>query len=188
MPFVNYALLALSIVFYGLYVWGSFGHFRRIERPCLGVTALAVTTAVTFAAQFVGLWPNRPLWALAWAAAPVYVAAGGLWAWAVATTRRARLTLAFSRDLPLALVDRGPYRFVRHPFYTSYTLYCLAGCVAVPVWWVAVPSAVVILIVVLAARREERKFATSDLARSYAAYRARTGMFLPSFRRQGRGG
>ena len=183
MPPANYILLALSSVFCALYLWGSFRHFRRIERVRTGLAALSVISVIAFAAHLAGLWPSRRLWAYAWAAAPVYAAALGLWAWTVAATRDAQLTLAFSRDLPNALVDRGPYRYVRHPFYTAYTLYWVAGCLATLPWWVAAPSAMAIGLYVLAAQSEERKFAASRLADAYAAYQARTGMFFPLLRR-----
>ncbi len=183
MATANYALLALSIAFYALHSWGALWHFRRVERARLGLVALTVIWAIAFAAQLAGLWPSRQLWDYAWTAVPVYAAAFGLWAWAITTTRHAQLTLAFSRDLPNALIERGPYRYVRHPFYTAYTLYWLAGSLATLAWWVAVPSIVAIGFYVAAARSEERKFAASRLADVYAAYRTRTGMFLPLVRR-----
>jgi protein-S-isoprenylcysteine O-methyltransferase Ste14 len=138
---------------------------------------------VAFAAQVVAFWPNRQLWPYAWTSLPLYLAAFAVWAWAIAASRRARLTLAFSRDLPEALLDHGPYRYVRHPFYTSYTLYWLAGILATLTWWVVLPSILAIGLYVLAARKEERKFAASGLADAYSAYRARTGMFFPSLGR-----
>jgi protein-S-isoprenylcysteine O-methyltransferase Ste14 len=183
MASANYPLLALSIAFYVLHFWGAVCHFRLVGPARPGLVALTVIWAVAFAAQLAGLWPSRQLWAHAWIAFPIYGAALGLWAWAVATTRRGRLSLAFSRDLPEAIIDRGPYRYVRHPFYASYTLYWLAGSVATLAWWVVAPSLLAIALYVAAAWSEERKFAASRLADAYAAYRARTGMFLPSFRR-----
>lgn len=183
MESANYPLLALSIAFYLLHFWGAACHFRRVGPARPGLLALTLIWAVAFAAQVAGLWPGRPLWAHAWIAFPLYGAALGLWAWAVATTRRERLSLAFSPDPPEAIIDRGPYRYVRHPFYVSYTLYWLAGAAAAPIWWVVAPSLLAIALYVAAARAEERKFAVSPLADAYTAYRARTGMFLPSFRR-----
>lgn len=176
---LNYVLLALSVAFYILHFWGAIWHFRRVERVPAALTALTIAWAVAFATQLAGLWPTRQLWAYAWTAVPVLVIAFALWAWTIVTTRKAQLTLAFSRDVPHALIDRGPYRHVRHPFYTSYTLYWLAGALATLTWWVAAPAIIAIILYVVAARREERKFAASGLAGAYADYRARTGMFFP---------
>lgn len=179
MKTANYVLIALSVAFYLLHSWGALWHFRRVERVRAGLVALTIIWALAFAAQLAGLWPNHELWAYAWTAVPVYAAAFGLWAWTIVATRSAQLTLAFSRDLPNALIDRGPYRYVRHPFYTSYTLYWLAGSLATLTWWVAAPSIMASIFYVVAARSEERKFAASRLAGAYADYRSRTGMFLP---------
>jgi protein-S-isoprenylcysteine O-methyltransferase Ste14 len=187
MPLLNQTLMALSIFFYCLYAWGSLRHFRRSDQVRPGLGALSFVSAIAFAAQLAGIWPTHRLWGGAGAAIPVYAAALGLWVWAVATTRGAELALAFSRDAPIGLVNRGPYRYLRHPFYAAYTLYWLAGCLATLAWWVAVPSAAAIGLYVMAAQSEERKFAASPLADAYAAYRATTGMFVPLLRRTGRG-
>jgi hypothetical protein len=56
------------------------------------------------------------------AAALLYLCALGLFWWAVQVNWRRPLALIFAPDSPLHLVERGPYRLMRHPFYCSYTL------------------------------------------------------------------
>ena len=180
---MNTALLALAIVAYLAHCWAAFAHFRYVGGIPWPLAALSGVWAVAFAAQVAALWPGRALAPTAWLAAPLFVAALGLWAWTIASSRAAGLTAAFTRDTPERLLERGPYRFVRHPFYTSYALNWLAGSLATWRWWVVVPSVLACAILVVAARAEERKFARSALAGDYAAYRARTGSFLPRLRR-----
>lgn len=98
---------------------------------------------------------------------------------AVRATAASKLSLAFSGDVPTDLNRSGPYRFIRHPFYTSYTLTWLAAAVAS-----AHPAAFAALFIMAAfylsaARREEKKFLRSPLAESYRRYRKSTGMFFP---------
>lgn len=181
---MNIALLALAILSYALHCWSALGHFRYVDGVPAALIALSTIWAVAFVAQAAALWPGRPLAPTAWLALPLFVATLALWLWTVRASRRARLSVAFSRDAPTRLLAAGPYRFVRHPFYTGYTLNWLAGCVATWRWWVIVPSIVAAAMLVVAARVEERKFARSALAADYAAYRTRTGMFLPRFLRK----
>lgn len=98
---------------------------------------------------------------------------------AVRATTNSKLSLAFSGDVPTNLNRSGPYRFIRHPFYTSYSLTWLAAAVAS-----SHPAAFVALFIMAAfylsaARQEERKFQSSSLAESYRQYRKSTGMFFP---------
>lgn len=89
------------------------------------------------------------------------------------------LSLAFSKDSPLFLLQRGPYRWVRHPFYTAYSLSWLA--VVVVTAHVAATAVFLLMsaLYLCAAVQEERKFLRSALASDYRAYQQRTGMFLP---------
>ena len=92
----------------------------------------------------------------------------------------------FEADLPVRLVQSGPYAYVRHPFYSAYTIFWLGG-------WVASGSMVALLsvpvmlgIYVQGAREEERKFSRSSFAGEYADYRRRVGAWLPHVPRRKR--
>jgi len=113
-------------------------------------------------------------------AALLYVASLALFWSTIRANRAIPLSAAFLDDLPVHLNDRGPYRYIRHPFYTSYLLAWLAGVVAVRSLWLAPTAIVMLAIYWKASQTEENKFARSNLAASYAAYRARAGRFLPN--------
>jgi len=91
------------------------------------------------------------------------------------------LTLAFSSDVPVHLVEHGPYRIVRHPFYAAYLLSYLAGWVGSWNHWLWLAIAAMLTLYAAAATREERKFLGSEFASAYEAYKARTGMLIPTF-------
>lgn len=154
-------------------------HFARGSAVRGRLTALLALMTFAVAAQIAALCVLRPLPESAALAVPVYLASLALWGWAVAATRGHGLTLAFSADRPSRLIERGPYRWIRHPFYAAYALYVLAGTVASLSWWVAASAAAFVAACAAAARFEEQKFQASDLAGAYRTYRERTGMFLP---------
>jgi protein-S-isoprenylcysteine O-methyltransferase Ste14 len=74
-------------------------------------------------------------------------------------------------------------RIPRHPLYVSCLIAYLAALVALPHWLTASVFLVNIALFVHAARHDERQIAASALAADYAAYRERTGMFLPRLSR-----
>lgn len=102
--------------------------------------------------------------------------------WTVSVTRSRRLSVAFSKDAPRYLLQDGPYRFVRHPFYSAYSLFWLAGLIAVLRWYLIPAVAVMLVFYFCAARMEEAKFESSHLSEIYETYRSTTGMFLPRLR------
>ena len=98
---------------------------------------------------------------------------------AVRINRKAPLSIAFAELSPSHVVVEGPYRYIRHPFYTSYLLAWVAGALTtghVGIWLLA---AIMGGFYYWAAALEETWFAQSERAESYAAYRRKTGMFLP---------
>jgi protein-S-isoprenylcysteine O-methyltransferase Ste14 len=98
---------------------------------------------------------------------------------AVNATSEYKLSLAFSSDMPSSLNKSGPYRYIRHPFYTAYSLTWFAVVVASA--HIAAVGALLVMAAFYftAAWREERKFLRSPLADAYRDYQRFTGMFFP---------
>lgn len=94
--------------------------------------------------------------------------------------------VALSGAVPPAVCTVGPYRYIRHPVYTSYLLAFLAIVVAFPGLQSAGVFAANLVFFVLAAAYEERTIARSPLAQEYASYRRGAGMFLPRLGRASR--
>jgi protein-S-isoprenylcysteine O-methyltransferase Ste14 len=114
------------------------------------------------------------------AGACFYLCALGLYWWAIRTNSPTPLSAAFSTDAPQHLVERGPYRWIRHPFYCSYLMTWTAGMVATAQLWLLPSVAVMLAIYFRAAREEEQKFMRSPWAGAYRRYQSRTGLFLPN--------
>jgi protein-S-isoprenylcysteine O-methyltransferase Ste14 len=110
----------------------------------------------------------------------LYIWSLGLFWWAIRTNSAARLSAVFSPDVPVHLVEDGPYQFIRHPFYCSYVLAWSAGTIATARWWLLVTVGVMIVIYLKAAAIEEEKFSRSSLAGEYQRYRERTALLVPN--------
>ena len=132
----------------------------------------------TVATWFVGL--HHPI-SLANGIVAVILATGSvaLYEWSRHTIMRRQFGIAWGYQVPDAVCDEGPYRFVRHPIYLSYMLAHLAAVAAVPHWLTASICTVAAALFAHAAFDDERKLAASGISADYAAYRERTGMFLP---------
>jgi protein-S-isoprenylcysteine O-methyltransferase Ste14 len=170
-------LLATSTCLAALasFAWGMFCFFSKPSALTWRAGAVAVL------GTFFGSWHVHAIaaatvfpWFTATGVVAHLVSIGIFWS-AMRACRSHRPTAIFEADMPVCLLETGPYRYVRHPFYSAYTIFWLGG-------WVASGSGVALLSLVvmaaiygLGARQEEHKFMRSPLAPRYAMYRRRVG-------------
>jgi protein-S-isoprenylcysteine O-methyltransferase Ste14 len=119
---------------------------------------------------------------------PGLIGLGGsiaLFEWARQSVQGKVFSYIFSNDTPEFLWTSGPFAYIRNPFYASYLLSYFSVAIMFP----GIASLIVVVGMTIyftaAARHEERKFERSPLAAEYAAYRRRTGRFIPRLRRPG---
>lgn len=166
------------------FTWGAFRHFRSVTPVPLGMRVIGVVSLATMTA-FTGAVLASPM-PDTWPAAPILSAGSlALFAWAVHATRGAALAQAFAGVQPSRLVVTGPFRYLRHPFYTSYLIFWLATFVATTSSICIGGTFILLMCYIVAAREEERLISRSLLATEYANYASKIGMFLP--KRKGRG-
>ena len=82
-------------------------------------------------------------------------------------------------DAPKQIVTWGTYKYIRHPFYTSFITAEIASVLYYPHWlnWIGLFGAIFILN--LTAAREEKRLSISSYGQEYVEYIKTTGRFLP---------
>jgi protein-S-isoprenylcysteine O-methyltransferase Ste14 len=172
---------AVAVAVLAQYSWSMRGHFSSKGMPQGAILiAVVVLAATAFLLVLQWLLPQPP-WAVLLGLAVELGSLVLFWA-AIRASRNARLRLAFDEENPDTLVTEGPYRYLRHPFYTSYLIFWAGWAIAVWSPWSLLPLLAIVVIYVTAARGEERKFEKTALARDYQAYKQRTGFLWPRFR------
>ena len=76
------------------------------------------------------------------------------------------------------LVTTGPYRWVRHPFYSAALLFVVAASLVSASSYLAVAGGLAGVLLAIRTRTEEAKL-IERFGDEYLAYRQRTGKFLP---------
>lgn len=175
---LDVALALASLAVIAQQIWALRGHFTS-ERMAPGarLTSLAVIVSAAIYLMLV-FTIAQPAWAQVTA---LVLEAASVWLFwgAIRASRAAQLRYAFDDTKPQTLVVEGPYRHVRHPFYTSYLIFWTGWTIGCWSLWGLVPLAVLACLYVIAARHEEDLFAGSALSDAYAAYRRRAGLFWP---------
>lgn len=160
--------------------WAMSRHFDPAGKPKPGMAFTAAVAPLVAILHLVSLLARPFLFPLA--ALSFYLAGGAVFWLAVAATRQRGLAACFQRRVPAALVSVGPYRFIRHPFYTAYILAWTAAFVATGWWPLGFSVLFLAVLYVCAARKEEQDFLRSPLREQYLLYARTTGRFLPRIR------
>ena len=158
------------------FAWGMVWHFRKQAKPTRTMLVTTLLAGSSLTLQILALDRRRVL--LPIPALILYGTSLVLFWWAVSVTR-GKLAACGQGSISSGLITCGPYRYIRHPFYTSYNLAWLAGLVATAWWPLAVAAAVMAALYERVAREEERGFAASALGEKYRLYRLRAGRYFP---------
>jgi protein-S-isoprenylcysteine O-methyltransferase Ste14 len=170
--------LITGIAAFASLTWGIRYHFRIQGRMPAGMRRLSAASLAAFLLFLALVLSKGVAPVLALASAALFSGGTALFWWAVATTRNWPPAIAHADEIPQRVYETGAYAHVRHPFYLAYSLSWIGAALAAgwPQW---IASLVLIGWYFVLARLEEKRFTRSDVALQYAAYQARTGMFLP---------
>ena len=91
-----------------------------------------------------------------------------------------------SNDAPAGVVTSGAYRYIRHPFYTSFLVAFAAADLFFPHPAVLALSLYELAVLHWTAAGEERRLRASPFGEEYGEYMARSGRFFPTLRRSPR--
>jgi len=176
--------VALILVLSAPFQWFTVAGAKTFRIPKLRDTGAGLGgTAFVFGTLVVlwqGLCNGFDLTPAAFGAA-LSVLSVALYEWARRTILGRRFAIALAEEVPEAVCEDGPYRYMRHPFYLRYLLASLGMLVAT---LNLVGAAVFIFnstVFTYMARDDERTLQASVLSSDYDAYRQRVGflMLLP---------
>lgn len=173
-------LTATALANYTAVTWALLRGFVRPERVDVRMRLLGLVVSACGATTLTLLWTlpaSSPLGVSA--AVTLWCLSTALIVWSIRTLRPEAPGLAFCGQRPRGLVTAGPYRWVRHPLYTSYMLSLAAGFAATGSWILAPFAAVMCMAYVVAAGEEDSILSAGPMRDEFLAWRARTGAFLP---------
>ncbi|MEM6802532.1 MAG: isoprenylcysteine carboxylmethyltransferase family protein, partial [Bacteroidota bacterium] len=92
---------------------------------------------------------------------------------------RRKLHPIYTIDDMSRILTRGPFKWIRHPFYTSYILSFLGGAIAINQYWIYPLFILPFFIYLFAARTEEAHLSAGKNGPAYLEYKEKTGRFIP---------
>ena len=98
---------------------------------------------------------------------------------AIPHAKSANLGIAFSKTKSSEILVKGPYRYIRHPFYASYLLFWLGGVLVTQNYWLMISVATMGWFYLEAIYQEEYMLLSGEMAGIYKDYISKTGMLFP---------
>jgi protein-S-isoprenylcysteine O-methyltransferase Ste14 len=178
---LTFAVFVVSCLDFTAFSWSLRFHFASTRMP-LGMIALSIASLAIFGLTLHALLTTPAVTSVMQVSLALYVSCGILFGLSVMASRKARLRVAFDIIDQPTVVAEGPYRFIRHPFYTSYIAFWLASALAAGSVVVAVAFPFFAATYVLLARREEQGLLASPIGEAYRVYQSRTGFMFPRIR------
>ena len=123
-------------------------------------------------------WSSVPLtiW-LRWVGIGIGITAGSLLVWTLRSLGK-NLTDTVVTRKEHNLITGGPYRWVRHPFYSSATMAIFANSLATANWFLFLTGILFFGLIVIRTRKEEQ-ILLARFGQDYRKYMSRTGRFFP---------
>jgi protein-S-isoprenylcysteine O-methyltransferase Ste14 len=122
---------------------------------------------------------SLPLW-LRWTGAVFFGLCVALLMWTLPVLGK-NLTDTVVTRREHTLVTRGPYRWIRHPFYVAMALVTLGSALVAANWFILVSGFAVFSLLAIRSRVEEEQL-VARFGDAYRDYQNRTGRFLPKLR------
>lgn len=100
------------------------------------------------------------------------------WFWASSKYVKNKFSVIFNKEKPIKLSIDGPYRRIRHPFYTIYMCTYISTALILHNPYIWVLCLLLVIQYFSAAKNEEESF-LKEMTEDYLNYRKKTWMFIP---------
>lgn len=117
-----------------------------------------------------------PLW-LRWVGVALVVTGAAIISWTFRSLGKNLTDTVVPRE-HATLVTDGPYRWVRHPFYSGFIVGAVADPLITANWFIALGGVLLLGLLVMRSRREEDRL-IERFGQAYQDYMQRTGSFFP---------
>jgi protein-S-isoprenylcysteine O-methyltransferase Ste14 len=170
---VQWVGAALVCAFYALIIWCYLRRSRAVATSG-SVTGYVAAVIATLLPLTLPLLRGAPPLALQQDVGYLLIVVGMGWAvWSIQFLGRSISVIAQAREL----VDRGPYRLVRHPLYVGELVSALGVAIVADGTWAFCAWAALCLLQAYRALREEQVLLQA--LPGYRSYRTRTAALLP---------
>jgi protein-S-isoprenylcysteine O-methyltransferase Ste14 len=166
------------------FIWAALFYFRSARSPKIGVKVIKFFGTFFIAVDIYFLFKVTEISLVLFIFGLASFIVSNLLLWsALYANWHIPLDFAFA-STPKHFIKKGPYRFMRHPFYTAYIAAWFGAWILSPAIVPALIAATMFVIYHKAAVKEEVDFLNTEYRGEYSQYMSETFRFLPWIVRQ----
>lgn len=177
---LRYLLVFIEVTLFSSFIWALVWWFKKTLTVKRWELYFIKISGVFFVVLHLAaaLLNQLPATSIYWTGVILLIISGMLFFWALSVFDNPP-AVAFANEIIVELNTKGPYQFIRHPFYTSYLLAWLGGSIASGMYLLVITFFIMLLVYYRAANAEENQWLNSRFSENYKNYRSKTGFFLP---------
>lgn len=181
MTMLKVIIFSLLFACFISFSWAVFKVFQKPnEKMPIKMRMLSLLSTLFFIGQLVFLFQqNAPNFAITIFGLLLLCLSFGLFWSAIPYAKSAQLGIAFAGKASPKILMEGPYKYIRHPFYSSYLLFWLGGFLVAQSGWLLISVVVMAWFYFTAIAEEEAMLLSGEMGDLYKSYRIRTGAVLP---------
>ncbi len=176
-------LLILNFIYIGILPRIFFKKDGRYNMMWWVTAGPLFVNAILIFCQHVGWLDLAPFWALPAAGEIAVVVLSafsiGMISYTMGTHRIPLALWHQTNDAPSNVVTWGAYKYIRHPFYSSFITAQLASVLLLPHYTTIAAMIWCLFILNKTAAREEGRLSESNFGAEYKSYMEKTGRFFP---------
>lgn len=173
-------ILLIQIVFFAGVIWSNLFFFKKSSVPnfyiytikIVGTVLIVDNLYLSFTDLDYSVWQSGLSLAL-------LITANVLLFWSIYVNFYNPLHFAFTHLEKNYFKKLGPYKFIRHPIYASYTYSWMAGIVLHKSWFLTALTTLMVSLYYKASMAEEQSLLSGPLKAQYIRYKEKTGLYWP---------
>ena len=182
--FIKYVFFFTTLACYLSFAWSVIGVFKTQEVSYRQLFLALKLSSVTFWGYSLCLFSMPLDQSFGWFVFGIIinVLSFGLFVWSTHTIRNESFSTVYGKDIPDKVVQKGPFKMVRNPFYSSYILCYLGSTVTQQSFVLLGLLTFLVGLYLVAIKIEENKFYYSQDFHTFIKYKQNTGMLYPKLK------
>lgn len=175
--FVILVDLSVKSLLFAYIVYASYLHFDGTQSEPLGMKIIRISSAFAFIANSIVLWRVDETKSVYLGISASLIAIS-LFSWTIIHTKNRGFKVAYSGISESKFTSDGPFKFIRHPFYSAYIFFWIGWIFSTNFNFISIVICLVLISQYILAANTEEKF-ISAACPDYKEYIQSTGKFLP---------
>ena len=178
----QFVILIIQIIFFAGVIWSNLFFFKKSKIPNYYIYTIKIVGTILIVDNLYLSATDTDYSSWQYTTSLLLLGAANiLFFWSIYINFYNPLHFAFTHLEKNYFKQLGPYKFIRHPIYASYTYSWIAGIVLHKSLFLTALTSLMVSLYYKASMSEEQSLLSGPLKKQYLAYKKTTGLYWPKF-------